>query len=151
MGHAMRVLPNEPASWDIRWQKDKVTGSLRRGSVWDVLDGGKFSYLRPVIPVEGGSALEVGCGSARLVVMLARLGWKTTGIDFTSSALELARERFKADALRAYSYRGSFSRSGSRSCIEMSTASTGELPHYASGWTGRGWRTGLDSITSFRR
>jgi len=128
---AMRVLPNEPASWDSKWRKDKVSESLRRGSVWDVLDEVKFSYLRPIIPVEGGSALEVGCGSARLLAMLARLGWKTTGIDFTSSALELARERFKADALRAVWIRGDCHKLPFPDGAYDLVASTGLLEHFA--------------------
>jgi len=126
----MRVLPNQPASWDTKWRKDKIAESLRRGSVWDVLDEVKFSYLRPMIPDKCGSALEVGCGSARLLAMLARLGWKTTGIDFTSSALDLARERFKADALSAVWIRGDCHRlpfpDGSYDLV----ASTGLLEHF---------------------
>ncbi|TMQ60621.1 MAG: class I SAM-dependent methyltransferase [Candidatus Eisenbacteria bacterium] len=92
-------LSNDSANWDARWQRDRLTRGLQRRSLWDVLDEVKFGYLRPIIPRSGGSALEVGCGSARLLGMLARLGWKTTGIDFARSALDLAQDRFRAEAL----------------------------------------------------
>jgi len=115
----------------MKWRKDKIAESHQRGSVWDVLDEVKFSYLRPIVPDEGGSALEVGCGSARLLLMLARLGWKTTGIDFTSSALELARERFKADALSAVWIRADCHRLPFPDGVYDLVASTGLLEHFA--------------------
>ena len=93
--------PNDPASWDAEWQRVKLTKGLQRRSLWDVLDEIKFGYLQPIIAQSIGSALEVGCGSARLLGMLAGLGWKTTGVDFTRSALDLAQSRFRADALES--------------------------------------------------
>ena len=124
-------LPNDPGSWDAEWRRVRLTQGLQRRSLWDVLDEVKFGYLRPIIPRSGGSALEVGCGSARLLGMLARLGWNTTGVDFTRSALDLAQGRFQAEALdstwvRADCYRLPFP-DGSYDLV----ASTGLLEHFA--------------------
>jgi ubiquinone/menaquinone biosynthesis C-methylase UbiE len=62
--------------------------------------------------------------------MLARLGWDATGIDFTWSALDLARERFRAEVLdskwvRADCYKLPFA-DGSYDLV----ASTGLLEHF---------------------
>jgi SAM-dependent methyltransferase len=43
-----------------------------------------------------GRALEVGCGSGRQAVELARRGWEVTGVDYVTKAIEEAKAR--ADA-----------------------------------------------------
>jgi len=126
----MLFRPNAPASWDTQWQLDMATHGLERRSLWDVLDDVKFGYLRPMIPGSGGSALEVGCGSARLLGRLAALGWKTTGIDFTQSALDLAQERFEADALDSTWVRGDCYRLPFADGSYDLVASTGLLEHF---------------------
>ena len=95
----VRFQPNEPASWDAQWQRDRRTRSLERRSLWDVLDEVKFSYLRPILPRCVWAALEVGCGSARLLWEASRARVENNRIDFTESALGLAQERFRAEAL----------------------------------------------------
>ena len=40
-----------------------------------------------------GRALDVGCGSGRDAVHLARRGWEVTAVDFVETALESARKR----------------------------------------------------------
>jgi len=40
-----------------------------------------------------GRALDVGCGSGRDAVHLAKLGWQITAVDFVDAALASARER----------------------------------------------------------
>ena len=129
-GPRVQLRPNAPATWDAEWQRDKRSRSLERRSLWDVLDEIKFGYLEPMIRRSGGSALEVGCGSARLLGMLAQLGWKSTGMDFTQAALDLARERFQAKSLdsawvRADCYKLPFA-NGSYDLV----ASTGLLEHF---------------------
>jgi len=49
----------------------------------------------------GRRALEPACGSGRLVVELARRGWRVTGTDLSASMLGFARRRLRAEGLRA--------------------------------------------------
>jgi len=46
-----------------------------------------------------GSALYVGCGAGVHAVWLAQRGWRVIGVDFTDSALEMARARVQAAGL----------------------------------------------------
>lgn len=39
-----------------------------------------------------GRALDVACGEGRNAIWLAGLGWKVTGVDFSSAALDKARQ-----------------------------------------------------------
>ena len=50
-------------------------------------------------PLEGKTALDVGCGAGLLAEPLARLGAKVTGIDASPEVIAVAREHAKAMAL----------------------------------------------------
>ena len=50
-------------------------------------------------PLEGKTALDVGCGAGLLAEPLARLGAKVTGIDAAPEVIAVAREHAKAMAL----------------------------------------------------
>src|SRR6059058_3629043 len=50
-------------------------------------------------PLEGKSALDVGCGAGLLAEPLARLGAKVTGVDASSELIAVAREHAKAMGL----------------------------------------------------
>ena len=43
------------------------------------------------LPLPPGSALDLGCGTGDASIYLAQHGWKVTGIDFVSKALDKAR------------------------------------------------------------
>jgi SAM-dependent methyltransferase len=47
-----------------------------------------------------GRALDIGCGTGRAAVHLARHDWQVTGLDYVPRALEQARKRPGADAVR---------------------------------------------------
>jgi ubiquinone/menaquinone biosynthesis C-methylase UbiE len=50
--------------------------------------------------VEGFSILDVGCGTGRHAIELAKAGAKVTGVDFSSGMLEKARAKPGAEAVR---------------------------------------------------
>ncbi len=48
-----------------------------------------------------GRALDLGCGTGKNVVTLAKYGWQVTGIDFAWRAIELAKERLRRENVQA--------------------------------------------------
>jgi ubiquinone/menaquinone biosynthesis C-methylase UbiE len=48
-----------------------------------------------------GRALDLGCGTGTNVVTLARHGWAVSGMDFAPRAIQLARQKVRAAAVRA--------------------------------------------------
>jgi SAM-dependent methyltransferase len=40
-----------------------------------------------------GRAIDLGCGTGTNAITMARMGWKVTGVDFTSSAIAKARRK----------------------------------------------------------
>lgn len=59
---------------------------------------------------EPARALDVGCGSGRNSVVMARHGWDVTGIDFVPRAVKRARRRFAAEGLDATFVEGDVTR-----------------------------------------
>ena len=51
--------------------------------------------------VHGGPLLELACGSGRLLVPLARAGYRVTGVDTSGRMLELARRALEAEGLES--------------------------------------------------
>ena len=89
----MSFQNSNPDSWQAVWIQANQSPGQWNKSLWDALDELKFGYLCSLIPNEG-LALEVGCGTARVLAMLAGVGWRVMGVDFAPSALQLARMRF---------------------------------------------------------
>ena len=87
------------------WDPDGRSGLLHR------LNPVRLKYLRDQIdrhwqcdecsrtPLEGKTALDVGCGAGLLTEPLARLGAKVTGIDASPEVIAVAREHAAGAAL----------------------------------------------------
>ena len=71
---------------------------------WE-LDGTppELTYLaeHPTRGTGRGRALDLGCGTGRAAVDVARLGWQVVGVDFVPQAVEQARERAAAAGVDA--------------------------------------------------
>lgn len=80
--------------WDTSWKDTENTVSER--TVYYMIDTIKLEYLLSLL--ENGKRdikiLEVGCGSARLSCFLASYGYKNTCLDYSKSALEVAKNNF---------------------------------------------------------
>ncbi|MBA2362709.1 MAG: methyltransferase domain-containing protein [Chloroflexia bacterium] len=53
--------------------------------------------------LSGGPVLELGCGTARLMLPLATLGYDVVGVDSSASMLARARQKLEASGLRSFS------------------------------------------------
>lgn len=81
--------------------------AARGGRGWDDLhpdrpDQGSYRSLDAFLageppPAPGARALDLGCGGGQAALRLARAGYAVTGVDFSETAIELAR-RNAADA-----------------------------------------------------
>ena len=57
-------------------------------------------------------ALDVGCGSGRDAVYLAKHGWQVTGIDFVEKALDTARQRAREEGVEVEWVKGDVTQLG---------------------------------------
>ena len=53
-----------------------------------------------------GRALDVGCGSGRDAVYLAKHGWQVTGVDFADTGLKAARQRAQDEGVEVQWVKG---------------------------------------------
>ncbi|MDO9069264.1 MAG: class I SAM-dependent methyltransferase [Deltaproteobacteria bacterium] len=84
---------NTGSDWNSWWQE--AGGYKENQSVaWDLMDSDKTGYLLDRIGRTQGRLLEVGCGTARMSVRLARVGYSTVCLDNSIFALSLARENY---------------------------------------------------------
>jgi SAM-dependent methyltransferase len=91
------------------YQRIKASG----GRGWDDLDPAKAgkdqgSYVgfeaflaREPAPAPGTRALEIGCGGGQVTLRLAQQGFDATGVDFSETAIELARENARTAGVAA--------------------------------------------------
>ena len=87
-------LDKDKEVWEDIWDKTEETLNYR--DVFYLMDEIKFSYLIPLLPSGNDiNILEVGCGSARLSCFLASKGYKTTCLDYSKSALKVARKNYE--------------------------------------------------------
>jgi 2-polyprenyl-6-hydroxyphenyl methylase / 3-demethylubiquinone-9 3-methyltransferase len=108
-GAATSVVPEEVRQFASHagdwWDPDGSEAMLHK------LNPVRLKYLRDMIdqhwqcdervrrPLEGKTALDVGCGAGLLAEPLARLGAKVTGVDASSELIAVAREHAKAMGL----------------------------------------------------
>jgi len=71
----------EREDWDRRWRE---RGFHCEDDPNDLLE----AELGGLVP---GRALDLGCGAGRTSIWLAKRGWRVTGVDFSKTALDLAR------------------------------------------------------------
>ena len=62
-------------------------------------DGPEIAYFQDLIAVYGQPALDVGCGTGRLLLPYLRAGLDVEGCDVSSDMLDLCRERAESEGL----------------------------------------------------
>jgi SAM-dependent methyltransferase len=82
---------HEQRPWDESWAQLEQTIHVQ--DVWLLTDHIKLHYLSPYLR-PGITALEVGCGSAKLSGLLAPHVGAVTGLDLSPQALRVARNNF---------------------------------------------------------
>lgn len=109
----------EKHEWEKRYEQKRTP--------WDT--GRPDSHLVQLIatwPNTGGRVLEIGCGSGTNAVWLAGRGFQVTGMDISSGAIELAKQRaeqsgaeccFIADDFLARQANGTFELLFDRGCF----------------------------------
>ena len=94
---------NERAQWEYEFQSVENTLELRDRLY--LMDEIKVEYLLPRLH-NWSKTLEVGCGSARLSCFLASHDHNTTCIDYSSSALKVARANYALMKVKGNFYLG---------------------------------------------
>ena len=61
-----------------------------------------------LIPAKLRQALDVGCGHGRHLLLLASMGWRVTGLDWSPAALAIARQRLEEAGRHGNLVRGDF-------------------------------------------
>ena len=90
MHDARRVYyDHEPAYRKIRDQGGRGWDDLYEGEQGSYL--AIRAYLAAHPPPAGAPALDLGCGGGQATIELARAGYRASGIDFSETAIELAR------------------------------------------------------------
>ena len=73
------------------WEQDSATVGPQLGVLLDVEEAGREPPY--------GSALDLGCGTGRWSVELARRGWQVVGLDVVPKAIDAARRRAREAAV----------------------------------------------------
>lgn len=106
--------PGAPTTADVRdyWNRhihdlDITTHAVGSPGFFTDLDQYHFEKLHHLLRLvdfegyRGKQVLEVGCGAGTDLIRFARGGAIVTGVDISSSAIELARQNFAQNGLRA--------------------------------------------------
>ena len=71
---------------------DTVRFTSRQGLAFDQLEREQLMHAVGLLPAEG-TVLEVGCGTARFAIQLARMGFRVAASDASPDMLKIAREK----------------------------------------------------------
>lgn len=92
----------DPHAWDRTWDLQLAAAAvpLDYPTRSNVIDEGKLAFLGPDLP-RSGRAVEVGCGSARLLARVGRAsGLELVAVDASPGALRLAARTAEATGQR---------------------------------------------------
>ena len=114
--------------WARHWREAGIT--VRDLDVYYYADAVKLDYARRLLN-PGSRCLEVGSGSGRLSVFLAREGHQLTCLDYTNEALQVAQRNFAAMDVRGHFVQGdAFMAPFATGSFDV-VFSTGLLEHFA--------------------
>lgn len=92
---------HEPA-----WQTIRAKGGRGWDDLWDTPAPGSYDAVREfltsqlALALRGGLALDLGCGGGQVALLLAEAGYTTLAVDFSPTAVELARQNAATAGLR---------------------------------------------------
>ncbi|PRY69092.1 methyltransferase family protein [Glaciihabitans tibetensis] len=81
----------EPADLRVMWDARYAAAAGSADSVWSISPNDWVAAT--VGPLTPGTAVDLGCGEGRNAIWLASRGWTTTGVDFSSAGIDVARAR----------------------------------------------------------
>src|SRR3989442_11203493 len=104
-GHEARYREGEAAAWERPLRDSELYDPSRR-DIFNFIDETKVAHLRPLLP-SGGSALEIGAGSGRLLIRLAReRPYRAVALDYAPYAIRAVRENYRRAALAGHALFG---------------------------------------------
>lgn len=87
--------------WDSAYRAGRVN--------WDPgLYDGHLSWLLATYAIAPCAVVDLGCGTGKSVVWLARQGFEATGVDLSPTAIELARRNARSAGVRCRFLHGSY-------------------------------------------
>src|SRR5213594_2813787 len=103
--HEARYREGEAAAWERPLRDSELYDPSRR-DIFNFIDETKVAHLRPLLPPHG-SALEVGAGSGRLLIRLAReRPYRAFALDYATYAIRAVRENYRRAALAGHAIFG---------------------------------------------
>ena len=103
--HEQPYAEGDAAAWD-RPIRDSELYLPERRDIFNFIDETKVAHLRPLLP-SGGSALEIGAGSGRLLIRLAReRPYRAVALDYAPYAIRAVRENYRRAGLAGHALFG---------------------------------------------
>jgi SAM-dependent methyltransferase len=124
----LAAVDAEAEHWDELWST--IAHTFRVEDVSYSVDLMKFRHLKDRLPPHPAT-LEVGCGSARLSCLLAKVGSKTTALDTSREALRVARANYRLNDVQGRFVRGAAERLPFADDSFDVVLSTGLLEHFS--------------------
>ncbi|WP_019140207.1 class I SAM-dependent methyltransferase [Noviherbaspirillum massiliense] len=89
---------------DMKALKDRLKATWMSGDYAhfsQYLEPGALEFLQRLAVEPGTRMLDIGCGAGQIAIPAARAGVQVTGIDIAANLIERARERARAEGVRA--------------------------------------------------